>query len=122
MYDTLEEFATCGYTFFPVREISERLRAKGKKGPRPSSSAAERRGRRRRRPHLGCADGSADAAPTPTGPPPPPPPPVTPHGSPAAAPPSKANEYEKEYLVRDSGGVEGAWSVSVSSAVEQEKI
>ena len=31
VYDTLEEFVQCGYTYFPVKEISQALRDKSKK-------------------------------------------------------------------------------------------
>ena len=31
IYDTLEEFVQCGYTYFPVKEISQALREKSKK-------------------------------------------------------------------------------------------
>ena len=31
IYDTLEEFVKCGYTYFPVKEISQALRDKSKK-------------------------------------------------------------------------------------------
>ena len=31
IYDTLEEFVQCGYTYFPVKEISQALRDKSKK-------------------------------------------------------------------------------------------
>ena len=31
MYDTLEEFVLCGYTYFPVKEISQTLLLKSKK-------------------------------------------------------------------------------------------
>ncbi len=70
MYDTLEEFALCGYTYFPVREISDRLRAKGKKGRR---SKKRRGGANSSR---GGGGGEGDGA------------------------ESHRNEYEKEYLVR----------------------
>jgi hypothetical protein len=31
VYDTLEEFITSGYTYFPVNEISQHLKAKSQK-------------------------------------------------------------------------------------------
>lgn len=33
VYDTLEEHIKCGKTWFPVAELSERLKAKAKKDP-----------------------------------------------------------------------------------------
>ncbi|KAF0292761.1 Receptor-type tyrosine-protein phosphatase U [Amphibalanus amphitrite] len=33
VYDTLEEFVTCGYSSFPVSELSQRLKEKAVKGP-----------------------------------------------------------------------------------------
>lgn len=33
MYDTLEEHIKCGRTWFPVAELSERLKAKAQKDP-----------------------------------------------------------------------------------------
>lgn len=33
VYDTLEEHAICGPSWFPVKELSQRLRAKGQRGP-----------------------------------------------------------------------------------------
>lgn len=32
VYDTLEEHAICGPSWFPVKELSQRLRAKGQRG------------------------------------------------------------------------------------------
>ena len=31
MYDCLEEFTTCGYTYFPVKDISKQLKQKSQK-------------------------------------------------------------------------------------------
>ena len=33
VYDTLEEFVLCGYSYFPVKEISQRLRQKSQRKP-----------------------------------------------------------------------------------------
>lgn len=33
VYDVLEEFLLCGYSFFPVSELSQRLKHKSMKGP-----------------------------------------------------------------------------------------
>jgi len=52
VYDVLEEYSTCGVTFFPVKEISEQLAKKGKRRPKldqygePMASPAHSRGRK----------------------------------------------------------------------------
>ena len=33
IYDTLEEFVLCGYTFFPVKDISQNLKLKSTRKP-----------------------------------------------------------------------------------------
>ena len=33
IYDTLEEFVLCGYTFFPVKDISQNLKQKSARKP-----------------------------------------------------------------------------------------
>lgn len=33
VYDTLEEYVTCGNTFFPVKDLSQKLKQKGIKDP-----------------------------------------------------------------------------------------
>ena len=40
MYDCLEEFTTCGYTFFPVRDISKQLKQKSHKQSKEQAAAA----------------------------------------------------------------------------------
>lgn len=42
VYDTLEEFVMCGYSYFPVREISQRLKQRSARKPGSKQNEYER--------------------------------------------------------------------------------
>ena len=42
IYDTLEEFVVCGYTFFPVRDISQHLKQKSVRKPGSKTNQYEK--------------------------------------------------------------------------------
>jgi hypothetical protein len=42
VYDTLEEFVLCGHTYFPAKEISQRLKEKSTRPPGSKQNEYER--------------------------------------------------------------------------------
>ena len=42
IYDTLEEFVVCGYTFFPVKDISQHLKQKSVRKPGSKTNQYEK--------------------------------------------------------------------------------